>query len=157
MVIREAEINDIGAIRALYAQLNPGDSGVMDGRDEAVLAEIVNSDLLFLFLGIVDDRIMATCYLNLIPNLSRNASPYGIIENVVVDTEMRNKGYGQEIMRYAIDRAWEEGCYKVMLQTGSRREATHHFYRSCGFDDQEKFAFIAHPDWYATEIATTDS
>ena len=34
---------------------------------------------------------------------------------------------------------------KVMLQTGSRRESTHAFYRSCGFDPDEKTAYVSHP------------
>ena len=42
----------------------------------------------------------------------------------------------------ALQYAWDNGCYKVMLQTGSKRVSTHNFYKSCGFDGEEKFGYI---------------
>ena len=42
--------------------------------------------------------------------------------------------------------AWSEGCYKAMLQTGSRKAATHAFYRSCGFSADEKKGYVARPN-----------
>lgn len=32
-------------------------------------------------------------------------------------------------------------CYKIMLQTGSSKEATHSFYKGLGFRDDEKTAY----------------
>ena len=37
-------------------------------------------------------------------------------------------------MQKAIGSAWEHGCYKVMLMTGSKERATLAFYRSIGFE-----------------------
>lgn len=145
MLIREARVDDIGGIRRLYTQLNPDDPDVPDERVIEILTTISTSKWFHLFVGLAQERIVATCYLNIIPNLSRNGSPYGIIENVVVDQNLRNQGYGKAIMAHALTQAWQAGCYKVMLQTGSRRESTHHFYRSCGFNDSAKFAFVARP------------
>ena len=106
---------------------------------------IVASDALHLFVGAIDGELVATCYLNIIPNLSRSVSPYGIIENVVVDRERRTHGLGKKIVQHALAEAWAAGCYKVMLQTGSKRESTHNFYKSCGFQADQKFAFIVKP------------
>lgn len=143
MLIGEAKIEDLAGILRLYAQLNPEDPVVEDGRDREALNDIVESNWLYLFVGRHAGQIVATCYLNVVPNLSRNVSPYGIIENVIVDRELHNRGLGKQIMRHALDRAWERGCYKVMLQTGSRRESTHNFYKRCGFLADDKFAFVA--------------
>ena len=41
--------------------------------------------------------------------------------------------------------AWDAGCYKAMLQTGSRAPATHAFYRACGFSPDAKTAYLARP------------
>jgi hypothetical protein len=46
-------------------------------------------------------------------------------------------------MAFALESAWKAGCYKIMLQTGSKKESTHKFYASCGFVEGEKFAFHA--------------
>jgi GNAT superfamily N-acetyltransferase len=71
--------------------------------------------------------------------MTRNVSPYCIIENVVTEQELRNQGLGKAIIKHALDFAWKQGCYKVMLQTGSKRESTHNFYKSCGFRADDKF------------------
>jgi len=147
MMIREAELKDFEGVKRLYAQLKPDDPLVSDGRDALAFETIINSDHLYLFVGVIDERLVATCYFNFIPNMTRNASPYGIIENVVTDQEFRNQGYGKAVIGHALDMAWSLGCYKVMLQTGSRHESTHNFYKSCGFSATDKFAFVARPTY----------
>jgi hypothetical protein len=42
-----------------------------------------------------------------------------------------------------MDTAWEAGCYKIMLATGSRREETLQFYESAGFERGGKTFFQA--------------
>ncbi|HZX06158.1 GNAT family N-acetyltransferase [Kribbella sp.] len=69
-----------------------------------------------------------------------------MIENVVVDAARRGTGLGRRIMAATLQTAWDAGCYKVMLQTGSRRESTHAFYRRCGFTPDEKTAYVVHPE-----------
>jgi GNAT superfamily N-acetyltransferase len=89
--------------------------------------------------------VQSTCYLNLIPNISRGASPYGIIENVVTEETLRGQGFGKAIIGHALRFAWDRRCYKVMLQTGSKRHSTHNFYKACGFSGDDKFGFVARP------------
>jgi GNAT superfamily N-acetyltransferase len=48
-------------------------------------------------------------------------------------------------MAATLQAAWDAGCYKAMLQTGSRRPATHAFYRACGFSPDAKTAYLARP------------
>lgn len=130
----------------LYAQLHPNDLALDDGTDRIVFDEILSTSNLYLFvLEDENSTIQATCYVNIIPNITRRASPYGIIENVVTEVDLRNRGLGKKIMAHALEFAWSRGCYKVMLQTGSKRESTHNFYKSCGFRADDKFAFVARP------------
>ena len=145
MLIRKATNIDLVDALMLYAQLNPQDSAVTDGRDVEVLARITTSEDLHLFVGDLENRIVTICYLNLIPNLSRDASPYGIIENVVTERTLRNRGLEEMIMAHALDVAFDNRCYKVMLQTGSNRSSPHRFYRSYGFVGDDKHAFLARP------------
>lgn len=130
----------------LHAQLHPDDPKLEHGEDRAVFNEILRSESLHLFLLENDNAdVQATCYLNIIPNMTRGASPYGIIENVVTEETLRGKGIGKAIIGHALRHAWDRGCYKVMLQTGSSRESTHNFYKACGFRGDEKFGFVARP------------
>jgi len=77
MEIREARLDDLDGILGLYAELNREDPPVIDGRDERTLEIIVGADWLHLFVGELDGRAIATCYLNVAPNLSRDVAPYG--------------------------------------------------------------------------------
>jgi GNAT superfamily N-acetyltransferase len=103
------------------------------------------SDRYAYFGGFIGEELVSTCALAVIPNLTRGCRPYGVIENVVTHASHRRRGYGTALLRAALARAWREGCYKVMLMTGRKDDETFHFYRSAGFDSDEKQAFVAMP------------
>ncbi len=146
-MFREATREDFARIMALYAQLHPDDPVLQDGSDRNVFDEILVTPNLYLFvLEDAGGRVNATCYLNYIPNITRQASPYCVIENVVTEATLRNRGLGKRLLQHALDFAWQRGCYKAMLQTGSKQQSTHNFYKSCGFSATDKFAFVARPN-----------
>jgi ribosomal protein S18 acetylase RimI-like enzyme len=143
MIIRKAEKRDYAAIMALYQQLQPDDPVVEERKGRPVFENIIESGNNFLLIAETDNSVVSSCYLNIIPNLTRNVHPYAVIENVITDQYYRNRGIGKAIMRHAIKQAWEAGCYKVMLLTGRKEESTLEFYRSCGLESGLKMAFIA--------------
>ena len=132
-MIRFAEEHDFEGIMNLLRQLNPDDPVINDGRDKVIFERILKQSNLRILIQEENGKIISTCYLNIIPNLTRDASPYAVIENVVTDAEFRNQGFGKKMMVFALESAWKAECYKVMLQTGSKKESTHKFYASCGF------------------------
>ncbi|MBX2835638.1 MAG: GNAT family N-acetyltransferase [Gammaproteobacteria bacterium] len=145
-MIREAIPQDFHRIMELYAQLHPNDATVEDGSDRRAFDDIIANPNLLLFVLEDDSGIInATCYFNFIPNITRQAAPYAVIENVVTEVSQRNTGLGKRLLQHVLQFAWDKGCYKVMLMTGSRRESTHQFYQSCGFRMDDKLAFIARP------------
>ena len=91
----------------------------------------------------LDAQLLASCSINLVANLTRGCRPFALIENVVTHSEHRGCGYGQALLAYAKAFAWDQGCYKVMLMTGRKDEATFQFYESAGFDRHAKQAFTA--------------
>ena len=144
-MIRTATSGDLDALMRLYAQLNPDDPPIADGSDAAVLHDIIGRRGLDLLVLERDDIVVASVYLNVIPNLTRSARPYAVIENVIVDAAVRGTGLGRKIIDAALDRAWAAGCYKAMLLTGSSNPNTHAFYRASGFSADEKTAYLARP------------
>jgi GNAT superfamily N-acetyltransferase len=96
-------------------------------------------------VGFHDGRLVSSGCLAIIPNLTRGGRPYALIENVVTHRDFRRRGFGRGILRDALRRAWDAGCYKAMLLTGSTRPETHRFYESCGFRSDEKTGFVARP------------
>ncbi|WP_433650964.1 N-acetyltransferase family protein [Micromonospora zamorensis] len=144
-MFRAARPDDLAQIIRLYRQLNPDDPVLGDDSGAAVFQQILGSPGLHLFVLELGGAVVASTYLNVIPNLTRSASPYAVIENVVVEESRRGTGLGRQIMADTLQAAWDAGCYKAMLMTGSRNPATHGFYRACGFSPDVKTAYLARP------------
>jgi GNAT superfamily N-acetyltransferase len=143
-IIRALNHDELHQLLELYKHLNKTDEPIPN-KDMLyeVWNEIMGNSRLKYF-GIFDNEsIVSSCTLAIIPNLTRGCKPYGIIENVVTHSFYRNKGLGKFILVHALDHAWKNGCYKVMLSTGSKNPATLKFYESAGFVSNEKQAFIA--------------
>ncbi len=85
------------------------------------------------FIGVAGEIAAATVTLIIVPNLTRNGASYALIENVVTHADHRKQGYAGRVIQHAIAQAWNAGCYKVMLLTGSKNPATLRFYENCGF------------------------
>jgi N-acetylglutamate synthase-like GNAT family acetyltransferase len=137
-VLREARPEDLKAILHL-------DPVLEESSAEKTFEQIVGTSGLHLFVLERGGAVITTTYLNVVPNLTRSASPYAIIENVVVEESLRSRGFGKEIMAGTLQAAWDAGCYKVMLLTGSRRLSTHAFYLAYGFLRDDKTGYVARP------------
>ena len=99
--------------------------------------------LIILVAVLPDGRLVATCSLIIVPNLSRGARPYAIIENVVSDAAHRGQGHGRAVLQAAMRAAREAGCYKVAPATGRPDPAIHRFYESAGLTAGGKTHFEA--------------
>jgi GNAT superfamily N-acetyltransferase len=146
MNIRELHLDDLDGLLVLYEHLHDSDLP----RPERPVVESVFRNLLenpdhHYYGCFVDGKLISSCILSVIPNLTRGCAPYGLIENVVTHRDFRRRGYGRAILRQALADAWAAGCYKVMLLTGRLDEGTFSFYESAGFDRHSKQAFIAKP------------
>jgi GNAT superfamily N-acetyltransferase len=146
MLIRPLESGDLDELLALYAHLHADDAQLPERAFvEDVWNELIASPRYRYLGGFASGSLVASCALTIVPNLTRGCRPYGVIENVVTHAGHRRKGYGKEILREALSIAWSAECYKVMLLTGRRDEATLRFYESAGFDKHSKQAFLARP------------
>lgn len=146
MLIRHLELSDLDALLALYEHLHGSDAPLPE-RDvvERVWRELSANPSYRYYGGFMGGALVSSCALTVIPNLTRGCRPYGVIENVVTHIGHRRRGYGRAILREALRDAWGSNCYKVMLLTGRKDEATFRFYESVGFDRDGKQAFIAKP------------
>jgi ribosomal protein S18 acetylase RimI-like enzyme len=71
----------------------------------------------------------------IMPNLSHNASPWALIEGLVIDSRYRRKGLGKALVGHAINMSGEAGCFTIGLSSNKMRVEAHAFYRSLGFED----------------------
>ena len=132
-VIRSAQRDDLREVLALYRHLNPADPRVDAERAEGAWSALLSSGFNTVLVAEIAGALVASCTLSVIPNLTRSARPYGVIENVVdAHSEHRRTGLGRAVLAAALDLAWNANCYKVMLASG-RNEETLRFYDQMGF------------------------
>ena len=147
MDIREAELNDLESLLELYTHLNNNPMPAMDGSLEKIWKNILNDGNHHVIVGITDGIVVSTCILLIVPNLTHGQEPYAIVENVVTHGDYQKRGYGAAILEYAKNVAISEGCYKMSLMTGSKKESTLRFYEKAGYNRNDKTAFI---QWFGT-------
>ena len=142
MEIRKISQKDLDTLMDLYVQLSPINEGLPAQKRDEIWEQIQNDDKITYLGAYENDQLIATCFLTIIPNFSNQGRPIGFIENVVTDEKWRGKEVGSQLLKKAIELAKEQNCYKVFLESGITRTGAHDFYRSLGFDDTSKKAFI---------------
>lgn len=146
MQIRELEAPDLDGLLDLYEHLHEVDAPRPQPTEvEAVWAKLLGNPAFICFGGFISGKLISSCTLAIIPNLTRGCRPYALVENVVTHTDYRRQGHGKKLLNHTLTTAWEAGCYKAMLMTGRKDEATLAFYESVGFDPRAKQAFVAKP------------
>ena len=144
MEIRCIAPDELDALLALYQHLHPTDEALPPRSQVEAVWQSITGNPSYRYFGLYQDAALrASCCINLVANLTHGCRPYGLIENVVTHSEHRGCGYGQALLAHAKAFAWGQGCYKVMLMTGRKDEATFQFYESAGFNRHDKQAFTA--------------
>ena len=145
MKIRRATADDAGDLHDLYFNhltANPPKETQDISLWRDMISRFENDPFYYVFVGVEDNRIVSSVTIVIIENLTHNLRPYALIENVVTHTDYRGRHYATELIKYTSEIANKHGCYKIMLLSGSKAETTLRFYESCGFNRNDKTAFV---------------
>ena len=142
--IRELGRQDLDALLEAYRDLLPDDEPAPPRTELERRWERICADESLVYVGVFEGpHLLATCTAAIVPNLTRGARPWAVIENVWTRRTARRRGFGSAALQRLMDRCWAAGCYKIMLLSGSHREAAHEFYERNGFDKHAKPGFVA--------------
>ena len=141
-MVREAVKKDLDELLNLYLFLH--EKNIQKNSDylENTWKTIIEDINHHIVVKEINGKIVSSCVCVIVPNLTRNIQPYALIENVVTNEEYRGKGYATECLNYAKETAIKNNCYKMMLLTGTKSENTLAFYKSAGYNSDDKIAFI---------------
>lgn len=139
-IIRPAVADDLPGLLDLYTHLIVDEPPCPPERAQAQFAKLLALEGPTVLLGFVGAQPVTSCVVIITPNLTRGGASFALIENVVTHADFRGRGYATQILDAATDLAQAEGCYKIMLMTGSKRPSTLAFYENAGFS-QTKTAF----------------
>ena len=138
--IRPATEGDIPRIIELYNELSLTTSRAEQALSPSsekyrkVFAEISTVSRRELLVAEDRGQVVGTIALLIVPNLSHNATPYAIAENLIVTQKYRRQGIARLLLEYCIARARESECHRIELCSDRRREEAHKLYRSVGFE-----------------------
>lgn len=135
LVIRDADSHDLAGVLALYAQPDLDDGAILPLHDaERIFARFARYPDYKLYVAELDGRIVGTFALLIMDKLGHLGAPSAIVEDVAVGPVLHGRGVGRAMLRYAMARASEKHCYKIVLSSNARRERAHSFYESLGFE-----------------------
>ncbi len=140
-MVREITRDDLDALLELYLHLHEKTIPAHDKHLEETWEAILGDNKYHIIVNETDGKIVASCTMIIVPNLTRTVRPYALIENVVTHADYRKRGYASECLAYARKLADKENCYKLMLTTGSKDPATLRFYENAGYSSKDKTAF----------------
>lgn len=145
MNIRKARTSDAKALKTLYfehlTRFPPKEEQDMSLWMNK-LSKFEKDENMFLLVLETDDNVVASVQLAIIESLTHNVRPFAVIENVVTHADYRNRGYASALLAKATEIAKENGCYKMVLETGSNKESTLNFYRKNGFEIDQKHSCL---------------
>jgi GNAT superfamily N-acetyltransferase len=135
LIIRDADRHDLPGVLALYAQPDLDDGIILPLHDaERIFARFARYPDYALYVAEQDGRIVGSFALLIMDNLGHLGAPSAIIEDVVVGPVLHGRGIGRAMMRFAMTRANEKHCYKLVLSSNAKRERAHKFYEQIGFE-----------------------
>lgn len=142
MEIREVNYEDLEQLLGLYTYLHDNKIPVIDQEIREIWKNIIEDKNHHIVAGFVDGKLVSSCVLIIVPNLTHMQRPYGLIENVVTHEKYRGNGYALQVLNFAKEIAIKNNCYKLMLLTGTKEESTLRFYEKAGYNKNDKTGFI---------------
>jgi len=133
--LRRAAAADVPELVRLMA-----DDAISAGREtsdlapyERAFARIDADPDQLLVVGEVDGEPACTLQLTVIPGLARGGALRGQVEAVRVRSDLRSRGIGDVLLRWAAGELRSRGCAVAQLTTDKRRLDAHRFYARLGW------------------------
>lgn len=133
LAIRRAVPGDLPTILSLLQELGPHEDPLPLPRAHEIFARM-NAANARVWVAEREGEAVGTYTLLIMDNLCHGGTPSAIIESVVVASHARGGRIGERMMRHAMERAAEAGCYKLALSSNRRRLEAHRFYKRLGFE-----------------------
>jgi len=139
VTIRRARRDDVGAIVAMLADdaLGGPRERIEDPLPASYFAafdRVANDPNITLVVAEGKGGAVIGCLqLCILPGLSSQGTSRGLIEDVRVDSRLRGKRIGEQLVQWAVAEARSRGCKLVELLTNNSRVDAQRFYERLGF------------------------
>lgn len=125
-IVRLLADDHLGGSRERYSDPLPGEYGIAFDGLQRISAEVI--------LAMDEDgRVIGCLQLLILPGLGSLGKQRAQIEAVRIESSLRGRGLGSQLIGYAIDRAKQRGCKLVQLTSDNSRQGAHRLYERLGF------------------------
>jgi ribosomal protein S18 acetylase RimI-like enzyme len=136
--IRRARRDDVAAIVAMLADdhLGRARERVEDPLPASyyeAFERIERDSNLQLVVAESEGRVVGCLQLAVLPGISSQGGSRGLLEDVRVASDCRNRGIGERLVQWAVAEAKARGCNLVELLTHASRVDAQRFYKRLGF------------------------
>ncbi|MEO9309071.1 MAG: GNAT family N-acetyltransferase [Nitrososphaera sp.] len=98
---------------------------------KSILKKLSKNPNHIIFVAVQGDRIIGSTTLLVEQKFIHGGGKVGHIEDVVVDARHQGKGIGEMMIKYVLDYAKKQGCYKTILDCDDKVKP---FYEKLGFE-----------------------
>jgi ribosomal protein S18 acetylase RimI-like enzyme len=137
ITIRVLALNDLNSLVNLLQQLWI-DKQIDETAVKEVIERGIKSPHQFYICANIEEKLVGFCSLSIKNNLWTCAN-LGNVDELVVDSNYRNKGIGKMLLHEIEKLARSKGCKRLELDSAFHRNAAHDFYNKLGF---QKRAFL---------------
>lgn len=132
-LVRSAAFDDLADLLQVYDETRTDEPTALE---RETFQTMLGTDNLSVYCALVDERIVGTATLLVMPNLTYACEPTAFIEAVVVREQWRRRGIATAMMERVVADARATGCNKVQLLSHKRHTAdgAHGLYEQLGFE-----------------------
>ncbi|MBY8982192.1 MAG: GNAT family N-acetyltransferase [Candidatus Lokiarchaeota archaeon] len=147
MDIKQIREDELENLLELYKYLHSEENYTApNNKIKMIWKEIQNNSSIKIFVIEANNKIVSSCVLYIFPNLTRDARPHALIENVITHPNYRRHGYAKSLLNFVINYSKKKNCYKIMLLSSKNRIEAHKLYENVGFDKDKKYGFSLYFD-----------
>lgn len=106
-------------------------SNLDKNKAKAILQKIAQNPDHVIFVALEEGRIVGATTLLIEQKFIHDGGKVGHIEDVAVSKNLQGTGIGEKIIRFALDYAKKQGCYKTVLDCDDKVRP---FYEKLGFE-----------------------
>lgn len=149
--IRPAVAGDLVAVMAVHDHHQQRQPSLVTSRHHATWQQMLDQPGLTPYIAEIEDAVVGTATLIVVPNLTYDQAPTAFIESVVVDPAHRRRGIATTMLTTMLADAQALGCCKVQLLAHKRHafDGAHALYEKLGFSAEaegfRRYFTPAHP------------
>lgn len=125
-IVRLLADDHLGGNRERYTDPLPPEYGIAFAGLQKIGAEVILAED-------TAGRVIGCLQLLVLPGLGSLGKQRAQIEAVRIESSLRGKGLGSDLIRHAIARAKARGCKLVQLTSDNSRQGAHRLYERLGF------------------------